>query len=131
MTYFRTKLLMASAFLLVALSALSLAPQSVDAKDILQDVCPAGSTSETCQSKTTANPLTGTGGLLYKVATVVSIVAGIAAVIMIVLGGMRYITSGGDTQKITSAKHTIVGALIGLVIIVLAQTIITFVIKRL
>ncbi len=103
----------------------------VYAIDILDEACPAGSTSQTCQSKTTDNPLTGTNGLLYKIASLIAIIAGITAIIMMIVGGIRYITSGGDTQKTAAAKHTIVGALIGLVIIVLAQTIITFVIKRL
>ncbi len=106
-------------------------PRLVSAKDILEEVCPPGSTSSTCQSTSTTNPLTGTGGLLYKAASVIAVIAGVAAVISIIVGGIRYITSGGDTQKVTSAKHTIVGALVGLVVIVLAQTIITFFIKRL
>lgn len=130
MTISRMKFFSVSLFLLGLLLVGSCAQTAV-AKDILQDVCPAGSTSETCQSNTTKNPLTGTDGLLYEVATVIAIVAGIAAIIMMMIGGVRYISSGGDTQKITSAKQTIVGALVGLVIIVLAQTIITFVIKRL
>ncbi|MBL8122451.1 hypothetical protein JNM87_06935 [Candidatus Saccharibacteria bacterium] len=50
---------------------------------------------------------------------------------MIMVSGFRYITSGGDSQKIASAKNTLIGAIIGLVVIALAQTIITFVLSRL
>ena len=57
-------------------------------------------------------------------------VAGIAAVIVIIVSGIRYMTSGGDSQKVSSAKNTMIGAIAGLLIIVLAQTIITFIVKR-
>lgn len=129
----RTQILRLAGGVILATSVYTfcLVGQTAMAKDIFQDACPSGSTSQTCQSKTTDNPLIGTNGLLYKIAGVVAIIAGIAAVIVMIVGGIKYITSGGDAQKITSAKHTIVGALIGLVVIVLAQTIITFVIKRL
>ncbi|QQS20208.1 hypothetical protein IPL85_02020 [Candidatus Saccharibacteria bacterium] len=100
------------------------------AADPLADVCDTAPDSPTCKSRTTENPLTGTDGILYNVAEIVAVVAGIGAIIIILISGFRYITSGGDTQKVTSAKHTLVGAIIGLVIIVLAQTIITYVIKR-
>jgi hypothetical protein len=49
---------------------------------------------------------------------------------MIMVSGFRYITSGGDAQKISSAKNTLVGAIIGLVVIVLARVIITFVLSK-
>jgi hypothetical protein len=60
---------------------------------------------------------------------VVAIIAGISAVIMIILSGFRYVTSGGDTQKIASAKNTLIGAIVGLVIIVVARGIIVLVLK--
>lgn len=59
----------------------------------------------------------------------VAIIAGISAVIMIILSGFRYVTSGGDTQKIASAKNTLIGAIVGLVIIVVARGIIVLVLK--
>ena len=49
---------------------------------------------------------------------------------MIIYGGMRYITSGGDSGKITSAKNTIIYALIGLVVVALAQFIVKFVLNK-
>lgn len=109
-------------------------PVTAHAEDVLEEACATAPDSPTCksnQAKATNNPLTGTDGILYKVSKILAIIAGIAAIIVIVTSGIKYITSGGDSQKIASAKHTLVGALIGLVIIVLAQTIITFVIKRL
>ena len=54
-------------------------------------------------------------------------VVGVVAVIMIIYGGFQYITAAGDTTKVGNAKNTILYALIGLVIVALAQVIVRFV----
>lgn len=59
-----------------------------------------------------------------------SIIVGIVAVIMIIVGGFKYITSGGDSGNITSAKNTIIYAVIGLVIVALAQFLVQFVLDK-
>lgn len=87
--------------------------------------------SAVCGSKTNQNPISGSGGLLLNITNIVAYVAGAAAVIIIIVSGIRYITSGGDSNAIASAKNTIAGALIGLVVIVLARTLITYVIMQL
>ncbi len=82
-----------------------------------------------CQESTAV----GTERIQLIVTTIVnifSIVVGIVAVIMIVVGGFKYITSGGDSGNITSAKNTIVYAVIGLVIVALAQFIVKFVLNK-
>lgn len=64
--------------------------------------------------------------------TIISIVIGIVAAIcllMITIGGFRYILSQGDPQGISKAKATIVYALIGLAIVIIAEAIVTFVLK--
>ena len=48
---------------------------------------------------------------------------------MLVWGGLRYILSGGDNKKITDAKNTILYAIIGLIIAVLAFAIVNFVLN--
>ena len=93
---------------------------------------PGVSQSAVCsQDNVTKNPLTGNGGFLSGITNIVAIVAGIAAVILLIVGGIRYITSGGDPEKVSSAKRTVTYALVGLVVIVVAQTLITYVVKRL
>lgn len=69
--------------------------------------------------------------VISAVVTTLSIVIGILAVIMIMVGGFRYVTSGGDSSKITSAKNTIVYAIVGLVIAIMAQAIVKFVLDKL
>lgn len=56
------------------------------------------------------------------------IVAGAVAVIIIIIGGIRYITSTGDASRIKSAKDTILYAVLGLIVVVLARAIVGFVI---
>ena len=76
----------------------------------------------------------GTGAnvdrLITQIINVFSIVVGIVAVIMIIVGGLKYITSGGDSGKVTSAKNSIIYAIIGLVIVALAQVIVRFVLSK-
>jgi len=59
-----------------------------------------------------------------------SLVVGVIAVIMIIVGGVKYITSSGDSSNTTSAKNTILYAIIGLVVVALAQVIVRFVLNR-
>ena len=56
-------------------------------------------------------------------------VVGIIAVIMIVVGGLRYVLSGGDSSNVSGAKNTILYAVIGLVVAILAYAIVNFVIN--
>lgn len=60
----------------------------------------------------------------------VSIIVGIIAVIMIIIGGFRFIVSNGDSSKITSARNTIIYALVGLMLAALAQIIVRFVLAN-
>ncbi len=60
---------------------------------------------------------------------IASSLVGVAAVIMLIIGGFRYITSAGKQESVTSAKNTIVYALIGLVIVAVAQFLVHFVIQ--
>ena len=60
--------------------------------------------------------------------TVLGVVA-IISVIMLIYGGIRYIISGGDSKKVTDAKNTVLYAIIGLIICLLAYAIVKFVIN--
>jgi hypothetical protein len=67
--------------------------------------------------------------LLVKVVNIISAIVGVVAVIMIIFGGFKYITSGGDSNNVSGAKNTIIYAIIGLVIVALAQLIVHFVLN--
>lgn len=89
------------------------------------------SKSASCTPDGTDNPLTGADGLLALISTIIAFVAAVAAVIMIMIGGFRYITSNGDAQSATNAKKTILASVIGLLVITAAWSIITFVLRSL
>lgn len=57
-------------------------------------------------------------------------VVGILSVVMITWSGFRYITSAGDTSKLASAKNTLIYAVVGLIIAIMAYAIVTFVRER-
>jgi hypothetical protein len=93
------------------------------------------SNSSACSKQSTQttnnNSLTGPHGIIVKATSIVAMIAGIAAVIIIIVSGIRFIMSSGDPAKVTQAKNTILYAVIGLIVIVMARTIIVFVINRL
>jgi len=66
---------------------------------------------------------------IRNVVNLLSAIGGIAAVIMIIVAGLRYVTSGGKEEGVKSAKNGILYAVIGLVIIALAQLIVHFVLQ--
>lgn len=68
--------------------------------------------------------------ILQWAVNIFSAIVGVIAVIMIIVGGLKYITSGGDSSKVGSAKNTLLYAIIGLIIVALAQVIVHFVIAR-
>ena len=68
--------------------------------------------------------------IIRTVINIFSLIVGVVAVIMIIVGGLKYITSSGDSGNVTSAKNTILYAIIGLVIVALAQIIVRFVLQR-
>lgn len=68
--------------------------------------------------------------IIAQVINIMSVIVGAIAVVMIIIGGFRYVTSGGDSAKITSAKNTILYALIGLIIVALSQIVVKFVLTK-
>ncbi len=59
-----------------------------------------------------------------------SAIVGIIAVVMIIMGGLKYMTSQGDSGQLTGAKNTLIYAAVGLVVVALAQVVVQFVLKR-
>lgn len=69
--------------------------------------------------------------LVAQIINIFSLVVGIVAVIMLIYSGFRYVTSGGDTSKIEEAKKTLIYAIVGLIIVALAQVIVKFILVKL
>ena len=69
------------------------------------------------------------GDIAKDVVNIMFFIVGIMAVIMIIWGGIRYVLSAGNSAALTSAKNTIMYAVIGLIVAILAYTIVNFVIN--
>jgi cytochrome bd-type quinol oxidase subunit 2 len=61
---------------------------------------------------------------------VFSVIVGVAAVVMIIMAGMKFITSSGDPGKIANARTTLTYAIVGLVVVAFAQSLVYFVLAR-
>lgn len=76
----------------------------------------------------------GTGSeiqrLVAAAVNILSWIVGVAAVIMIIIGGFKYVTSNGDANGTSGAKNTILYAVIGLVVAALAQALVQFVLNK-
>lgn len=112
-----------AAFALVAVTATAVPlPASAAPVDVLSD---CRSNSQVCR---------GGGGSVFEVIkgiiNLLLTIAGIISVIMIIVGGIKYTTSGGDAKAITSGKDTLVYAVVGLVISIMAYAIVNFVLGR-
>jgi hypothetical protein len=68
--------------------------------------------------------------LIHTIVNLLSAIVGVVAVIMIIVGGLRYITSGGNDASVTGAKNTILYAIIGLIIVALAQVLVRFTLSK-
>lgn len=75
--------------------------------------------------------LFGDTGIFKQITNTILYIVGIVAVVMLIVGGIKYVISGGDSKKVTDAKNTVLYAIIGLVIAFLAFAIVNFVIDAL
>jgi hypothetical protein len=100
------------------------------ASNPLTCACGSGAnTSDACKA-TTTNPLTGPNGVFKKVSLVIAFIAGVSAVIVILVAGVMFVTAGGDAQKVAGARKTIIGAVIGLVVIAMSEALVIFVVSK-
>jgi hypothetical protein len=123
---------------LIAIAALSLAlllaPAAAYADGIGGVDCSEGNNSQSaiCNPQTSGdtNPISGEDGILLKATKLIAYISGAAAIIIILVGSIQFITAGGDANKAAGARRTVLNAAIGLVVIVAAASLITFVVHR-
>lgn len=95
---------------------------SVDAA--CEGVEAAGGNCDPTDAKSSFNEIIAT------VINIFSLVVGALSVVMIIIGGFRYVVSGGDSNGISGAKNTIIYAVVGLVVVLFSQVIVRFVISQ-
>lgn len=76
---------------------------------------------------TGAQTLTGPGGLIANIIVLMLSLAGIVAVLYVIIGGFWYITAAGNEEQAEKGKNTLLNAVIGIVVIVLSYVIINVV----
>lgn len=87
----------------------------------------AGDGAASAQGKDQSADLFGESGIFRTITNVLLFLIGAVSVIMLIIGGIRYTISGGDSTAVTSAKNTILYAVIGIIVALLAFAIVNFV----
>jgi hypothetical protein len=103
------------------LSALTTGAVFAQADGGIQGGINAANTGETPEDPTS---------VIQNVIRVLLFIVGAAAVIMLIIGGIRYILSSGDQNAVASAKNTILYAIIGIIVAVLAYAAVNFVFQQ-
>lgn len=75
--------------------------------------------------------LFGSNSVFTAITNTLLFIIGALSVVMIIIGGLRYVISGGNSASITGAKNTILYALVGLIVAFLAYAIINFILGSL
>jgi len=105
--------------------AAAIIPESAHAINVF-DQCSGNGSAAVCKAAGTDNATS----MIKIVVNTLLFILGIISVIMIIVGGLRYTTSGGDSSATKAAKDTILYAVIGLVVAMLSFTIVNYVIAQ-
>ena len=87
--------------------------------------------SASAQGRDQPTELFGESGVFKTVTNILLYIIGAVSVIMLIIGGIRYVVSGGDQSAVTSAKNTILYAIVGIVVAILAFAAVNFVVTNL
>jgi hypothetical protein cdiviTM7_00647 len=110
----------ALAFVMVGGFLLSQAASAVG----IYDACSTDPNNIVC-----ANSSESVDPVIKTVIRYLLIISGIVSVVMVIIGGLKYSTSNGDSAKLSSAKNTILYAIIGVIISALAYGIVDYVFR--
>lgn len=111
------------AILLIPITAMAASPKDA----VCQGAGAVGDSGSSCGNPAgnpDINDVIQTGLNLF------SAVVGIIAVVFVMLGGVKYMTSQGEAAKVNEAKNSVLYAVVGIIIVAMAQVIVRFVLKR-
>jgi hypothetical protein len=118
------------AFIILLLATVSV-PVTANAFTPFKVACSGGgASSAVCTDSKTVSTTDPIQTEIGDATHVVAIIGGVVAIIIMLIGAIRYINSGGDSNAVSSAKNTILYAAVGIVVIVLSQSLIVFVVDR-
>lgn len=89
---------------------------------------PIAAGASCAQANGTSSNLFAQGGVFQTVANTLIFLVGAVAVIFLIIGGLRYVISNGDSKAVEAAKNTILYAIIGIVVAVISFALVSFVI---
>lgn len=126
---------------IVAVASVGLVSPSAHAIDVFKNGCDSKTSASTTGGAASS---ASTGGsnicgasqkddfatIAKNIINTLLYVVGIVAVVMIIIGGIRYASSNGDSSAIQGAKNTILYAVIGLIVAIMAFAIVNFVVAR-
>lgn len=128
-TLIKLWVILAGLLMPAALTASLASAQDKNPSGKLFAVCSQAPESAVCQDKnTTQNPVIR---IIRTAANIVAFLTGVAAVIMIMISGFVFVTSGGSPERTTSARRRLIYSVIGLAVVALSWVIITLVLNRL
>lgn len=116
------------AVLAIGLTVGALVPDTAHAAVNVFQNC--SSNADTAVCKATSDKLFGPTSIWTNILNTLIYVTGSVSVLMIVIGGLRYTTSGGDQGSINSAKNTILYAVVGLILSLMGYAIVNFVLTK-
>ncbi|HWZ65685.1 MAG TPA: hypothetical protein VNX65_02715 [Patescibacteria group bacterium] len=109
----------------------AITPTCPDTIDVSKTGINGGAECAAPSGKAGTATLFGKNGLFTLIANILLFIIGAVAVIMLIIGGIRYVLSAGDQGAVTSAKNTILYAVIGIVVAFVAFAAVTFVTSQL
>ena len=101
---------------------------NIDSAFAANDVCSSSASSEVKKAAGCSGSSDALPNIIINILNAIIGIAGIISVIWIIIGGINYMTSSGDSTKTKKARDTILYACIGLIICVLSFAIVNFVI---
>lgn len=124
--------------LIMTTGSLVLLPSGALAVDVIDPACNNQNATERpkiCDDNQTGasddnNPIFGPDGLITKAVQIITIITGIAAVVVMIISGFNIISSGGNPENVAKARRGLIYALAGLIIAALAQIIVSFVLNK-
>lgn len=119
---------------LIFISVFMLSPVAAFAFDPFEQPCtdvPDSSFCKNVDQQAGEDRIVGPNGIITRITKVFVFLTGALSVIVIIIGGLKYALANGDSNAVSSAKNTILYALIGLFVAIFSQTIAVFVLEKL
>lgn len=110
--------------LFVSVGLLSTTPLFTASAQQQLDPCSLNPNSSVCHYGVTRSD---SRTIIKNIVNILLYIVGAAAVVVIILSGIKYVISSGDSGKVADAKRTLIYAVVGLLIAIIAQTIVNWV----